>query len=112
MKVVNLDQIVTNKERAIILGGVEHVMHTPTVEDYIEQMKRAEKIEKLGGESELDTASKMLELTIETLLKSFPTVTEEQFRKLTMAQLSAIRMLAEDASSEDAGEGEAQGETG
>lgn len=115
MKVVNLDKIVTKKERVIILGGVEHVMHMPTVQDYIDQMKSAEEIQALSANSsQIDTASKMLELTIQTLRKSFPSITEEQFRSLNMDQLSALRMLAEDASAEDAAssEGEAQGETG
>lgn len=112
MKVVNLDKVVTKNERIIILNGKEHRMHSPTVQDYIEQMKSADELAALAQveDADIDTARKVLELTIKTLMKSFPTITEEEFRNLSMEQLEALRALSEDASSEEAPQGEDQGE--
>jgi hypothetical protein len=110
MKIVNLDKVQTRRDVAIVLDGVEHVMKSPTVKDYIDQMKRAEEIGKLQQDETLDSASRMMELTIDTLMKSFPTVTKEQFESLTIEQLEALRTLTEDASTEEAPtEGEAAG---
>jgi hypothetical protein len=115
MQVVNLDKITTRKDKVIILGGVEHVMRTPTVKDYIEQMKKAEKIQALSETATIDSATKLLEITIETLMLSFPTITKDQFEKLDMDQLNALRALAEgelDADVNGGAEGEATGMTG
>jgi hypothetical protein len=116
MKIVNLDNITTKRDKIIVLGGVEHVMHTPTVQDYIEQMKQAEEINRVSHSAEaegIEGASQILNLTIATLLKSFPTLTDAQLRKLTMDQLNAIRMLADDAVEEEAPQaGEATGKLG
>ena len=115
MKIVNLNKITTRRDKVLVLDGVEHVMRTPTVKDYIEQMKQAEQISALSEVPTIESATKLLELTIDTLRKSFPTITEDQFYALDMDQLNAIRMLAEDASNEDiSGEpepGEAPGKT-
>jgi hypothetical protein len=111
MRVVNLDKLTTRKDKVIILNGVEHVMRTPTVADYIDQMKKAEEISAIAEMPTIETATKMLELTIATLRTSFPTVTAEQFAALDMDQLNAIRELAESAAGDDLAEGDgAEGE--
>lgn len=114
MKVLNLDKIETRRDVVIILGGVEHTMKSPTVKDYILQMKKAEEIGKLSEEDSIENASKMMDLTIETLMQSFPTVKREQFEELTIEQLEALRGIAESAAEEDAptDEGEATGSQG
>jgi len=113
MKIVNLDKIVTKRERVIILNSKEHVMHVPTVQDYIEQMKKADEIQSLANVEtpSIDTARQVLELTIQTLMKSFPTITEDEFRSLNMDQLNALREFSDDTANADAvsGEGEDQG---
>jgi hypothetical protein len=109
-KILNLDKIVTKREKVIVLGGVEHVMTTLTVKEYIAQMKSSQELNDLIQAEDLNSADKILNLTIETLMKVFPTITREQFEGLNMDQLSAIRELAEDAADEDAPQAETEGE--
>ncbi len=112
MKVINLDKIVTRKDKVVILDGVEHALRSPTVKDYIDQMRTAKEIDDLTDTPTVETAQKVFELTIETLRRSFPTITNEQFHSLTMDQLNALRALAEDSSEAEAPQseqGEAQG---
>lgn len=110
MKVLNLDKVKTRRDIVIVLGGVEHSMKSPTVKDYIEQMKRAESISKLSEENSLESASKMMELTIDTLRQSFPTVTRDDFESLTVEQLEALRELAEGSSEDEAPKDDEEGE--
>jgi len=115
MQVVNLDKIVTRKDKVIILDGVEHVMRTPTVKDYIVQMKKAEQIQTLSETPSIESATKLLEITIETLMLSFPTIPQDTFESLNMDQLNALRALAEgelEAEATGGAEGEAAGATG
>jgi hypothetical protein len=111
MKILNLDKIVSKRDTVIILDGVEHAMHVPTVKDYVDQMRKAEEITAAGSMDNPDTAVRMFDLTIETLMKSFPTIKREQFESLTLDQLTSIRELAEDATSNemDSEEGGATG---
>lgn len=109
-KILNLDKIETKREKAIILGGVEHVMKTFTVKEYIYHMKEAAKLSKLD-ENNIDSLDQGLAATVSILMNAFPTVTKEQFDALTMDQLDAIRELVDDQTEEDLGqepEGEAE----
>jgi uncharacterized membrane protein YjjP (DUF1212 family) len=108
-QILNLDKLETRREKVIILGGKEHVMKTLTVKEYIVQMKEAAELNKLVVSEDLDDATKIVDLTIDALLKLFPTITRDQFESLNMDQLTAIRKLAEEVSddeleTEDAGE--------
>lgn len=112
-KILNLDQLVTKREKVVVLGGVEHVMATLTVKDYIQQMKTGAEINKIMQDTDGDlemNAEKAMTLTIEGLMKMFPTITKEQFESLNMDQLTALRELSEDYASDDAPQGEDMGE--
>jgi hypothetical protein len=110
-KIVNLDQLETKRDKVVVLGGVEHVMQTLTVKDYIQQLKNGAEIEKLAeGDTTPETADRIVELTIDALNKLFPTISRDQLEALNMDQLNAMRGLAEDIASEDAPEAEATGE--
>lgn len=111
-KIVNLDSLETKRDKVVILGGVEHVMKTLTVKDYIEQMKSSHELNKLAASEQLDEqgSERIMEITIEALMKIFPTISKEQFESLNMDQLNAIRELAEDIANEDAPEAESKGE--
>jgi hypothetical protein len=111
-KIINLDQLETKRDKVVILGGVEHVMKTLTVKDYIYQLKAGTEIEKLAnnGEPTPETADRMIELTVDALATLFPTIRRDQLEALNMDQLNAMRQLAEDYSAEDAPEGEPTGE--
>lgn len=113
-KVLNLDKIETKRDKVIILGGVEHVMKTLTVKEYIDQMKAGAEISTLNDSDDISSADRILELSINALMKAFPTITREQFEALNIDQLTAIRELVDDVAdkeleTEDTGEGEATG---
>jgi GTPase Era involved in 16S rRNA processing len=103
-KIVNLDKLATKRDKVVVLGGVEHVMTTLTVKDYIQQMKASSQISELinASDDSVDSAEKIMQLTIEALMKLFPTITHDEFESLNMDQLTAIRELAEDAAHEEA----------
>jgi acetyl-CoA acetyltransferase len=109
-KIVNLDQLATKRDKVVVLGGVEHVMTTLTVKDYIQQMKSFNAINELvqDDQASMDNVEKVMELTISALMKLFPTITREQFDLLNMDQLTAIRELAEDYAADDAPQPETQ----
>lgn len=112
-KIINLDQLQTKRDKVVILGGVEHVMATLTVKDYINQLKAQTEIEKLTANVEEDaqSADRIIELTIEALMKLFPTITKDQFESLNVDQLHAVRQLADAYTAEDAPEAEDVGES-
>lgn len=102
-KIINLDQLATKRDKVVVLGGEEHVMKTLTVKDYVQQMKASSQISELvKQEDSIESAERIMELTIEALMKVFPTITKDQFEGLNMDQLTAIRELAEDYAGEDA----------
>jgi hypothetical protein len=111
-KIINLDQLETRKDKAVILGGVEHIMKTLTVKDYILQLKTQQEIEKLSNSEDVtvDTADRLIELTVQALHQLFPTIETEQLMSLNMEQLNAMRALAEDYTNEEAPEAEPTGE--
>lgn len=108
-KIINLDQLATKRDKVVVLGGEEHVMKTLTVKDYVQQMKASSQISELVKEEDsIESAERIMELTIEALMKVFPTITKDQFESLNMDQLTAIRELAEDFATEDAPTPESQ----
>lgn len=111
-KIINLDDLETRKDRVVILKGVEHVMKTLTVKDYVNQLKKQAEIEQLttAEEQTVETADRLIELTVDALALVFPTIPREQLESLNMDQLNAMRALAEGYAQEDAPEGEATGE--
>lgn len=111
-KIINLDDLETRKDRVVILKGVEHVMKTLTVKDYVQQLKKQAEIEKLSAEPEqtVETADRLIELTVDALASVFPTIPRDQLEGLNMDQLNAMRALADGYTNEDAPEPEATGE--
>lgn len=111
-KVVNLDKIQTKKDKVVILDGVEHVMKTLTVKEYILQLKKGTEINTLmsAGDDDVASAERILELSIEALMKVFPTITKEQFDNFNIEQLTAIRELVEDTGAEELESNDESGE--
>jgi hypothetical protein len=111
-KVINLDQLETRKDKAVLLKGKEHIMKTLTVKDYILQLKNQQEIEKLSSEPEptMETADRLIELTVDALHQLFPTISKEDLMSLNMDQLNAMRGLAEGYTEEEAPEAEPTGE--
>jgi hypothetical protein len=112
-KIINLDQLETRKDKAVILKGQEHIMKTLTVKDYILQLKTQQEIEKLSQSPEqtVETADRLIELTVDALSQLFPTIAREDLEALNMDQLNAMRALAEDYTNEEAPQAEDTGES-
>jgi hypothetical protein len=111
-KVINLDELETRKDKAVVLKGQEHIMKTLTVKDYILQLKMQQEIEKLSSAEEqtVETADRLIELTVDALNQVFPTIDRNDLLALNMDQLNAMRGLVEDYTEEEAPEPEATGE--
>jgi hypothetical protein len=109
-KILNLDKIETKRDKVVILEGVEHVMSTLTVKEYVNQMKKGVEIERLMEDETALSAERVLELSIDALAKVFPTITKEQFENLNIEQLTAIRALVEDQGTDDLESSQVEGE--
>lgn len=112
-KIINLDQLETRKDKAVILKGKEHIMKTLTVKDYILQLKTQKEIDQLTTmETDTpETADRLIELTVDALGQLFPTIERDDLLSLNMDQLNAMRGLAEDYTQEEAPDAEATGES-
>lgn len=82
--VLNLDEIETGLERAIVLGGKRHALKPMSVEDYIAQLKDAQ-----SAETEKDPV-KMFELMVASVQRAFPSLKPAEVRKLSVAQLQKM----------------------
>lgn len=94
MMVVDLDKLEIGNERQIKLNGKVHNMAPLTVKDYIFQLKKTEQIQKLQQNTEMsdvDILSKAMEISIDAILQSFPTLSREDVESLKLPQMAAIR---------------------
>jgi len=83
-QILNLDDVSAEDEKVLRLDGVEHKAVEMTVEGYIERVKRAR-----SANIEASDVDKIAE-TIEFLRDVYPTVGEDRFRKLSLAQLTKV----------------------
>jgi hypothetical protein len=85
IKYLDLDAVSEKFEFTVKLNGVEHVVRQSTIEDFVENAKL---LEVLGPGASIPDE---LEVTLKILARAVPTAKEEDLRKLTFAQLDAIR---------------------
>lgn len=83
-KFLDLDAIQPETIYTLKLNGKEHEMHEPSLGGYIESLQ---KIESMGLDA---TPTQELELTIEMILRAFPTLTRKDLEKLTISQVRQI----------------------
>lgn len=86
-KILNLDEVETNLDRAIVLGGKTYNMRPMSVEDYIAQMK-----DMATAEKEKDPAQ-LFELMVASVCRAFPTLKEPVARKMNLAQLQKLTIF-------------------
>lgn len=87
-KVINLDTIQKSRPVELVVDGTKHKMKESTVEDFIENMKL---IDALGVKP---TPAQEIEVMIAFILRAFPTLKNNQVRKMTMQQLRMLSDLA------------------
>ncbi|MBA8881729.1 hypothetical protein [Phyllobacterium myrsinacearum] len=83
-KYLNLDELSAEREFFIKLSGKDHLVQEPTVQDFLDNLKELEALPINASPTE------ELNLTIKQLLRSVPTLTDPQLRKLTFSQVKAI----------------------
>lgn len=93
---LDLDAVAPKVDFSLKLNGVDHKLEEPSVEVFITNMQD---IEKLALEA---SPREELELSIKMIMRSFPTIKEEELRALKLSQLQAIGDFARQASGQDA----------
>jgi hypothetical protein len=108
-KFLDLDAFDTGNVITVKLGGETHTLRKATVRDFIDNTKA---VQALGVTEDLETQT---QLTIDMLLKAFPTMKNEQLWELELEKLTAILDFAREhngqKSVEDKIESESEAET-
>lgn len=94
MKFLDLDAVHSDVEFTIKLKGKEHKLREATVEDFIVNAKAIENLTMNAS------PTKELEITMQMVKRSFPTVSDEDLNGLTFSQLKAIADYAREANGE------------
>lgn len=102
-KVLNIDDIRAETPYVVVVKGVEYEMKTPTVEDFIENLRD---MEALAAAASL---SSEIELTVRMIVRAFPKLSTEtvmQWPLVAIEKLFAvIRGIDPDATAEVGAEG-------
>lgn len=101
---IDLDKIVS-KKATIRLNGTDHSIVAPTVEIFLAN------IASVKGMSETPSVEEEMEVAVEVLLRSFPTVKKEEFYALGLEQLQALQNFAQDFAKDAPAEGEGNPQT-
>ncbi|MFA9261790.1 MAG: hypothetical protein ACEQSB_00320 [Undibacterium sp.] len=103
-KLLDLDKVAPAVVMSLKLNGKTHKLKEIDVETFIENMKEIEQL-SVGG-----SAVDEINMSIKIILRSFPTLTDKELRKLTLNQLTAISNYAR-SGGEDEAEKPAEGDT-
>lgn len=93
-KVLNLDALKTEAPVAIVLDGVRHEMKVATVQTFVDNLKL---IEELGTNPSM---IREIEAAKTIILRSFPTLSEEQVGNFPLDTLQQLSDLARGANDE------------
>lgn len=69
-KILNIDDLLQESPLKVVIGGKEHAMSTPTMSDFLQNMKD---LEALAAAPSLVTET---EITVKIIARAFPTLTE------------------------------------
>lgn len=94
-KFLDLDAVVSDVVFCIGLNDKKHDLVEPTVEVFIANMKEIEALSLTASPRE------ELEATIRMILRSFPTMQEQELRNLRLTQLKKIQEFARAAGGEE-----------
>lgn len=84
MKVLNLDKLVPNEGRELVIAGVTYPVLGMTVGNFIQTTRAAEKM----GEN--TSIADQIEATVEMILRSVPSIPREVLAQLSLEQLQTI----------------------
>jgi len=86
---LDLDAIENEVEIVVKLNGKEHALQPITVDDFIYNTKL---VQDLGTNPDFEKETMTI---IKMLIRAFPTMTEEELRKLPLVKLNAILDFAQ-----------------
>lgn len=89
-QVLNIDDF-ARVERVLRFKGVDHEIKELTVQQFIDNLKQAEELEKAGKlKNAPENLSAQVESTVKNILESVPTFPENELRALKVPALTAI----------------------
>ena len=86
MKILNIDAF-AKITRQISFGGKTHAIEEPSVQQFIDNLKAAELLEKEG---EQDNVAKNFEQAIATIRQAIPTLRDADVRALKLPAMTAV----------------------
>lgn len=104
--VINLDALVSETALIIVVKGKEHPMANPTVGGMLINMKE---VEDLGLNPSM---SKELETGMRMVIMAFPSLTEQDIKDWSLAQMNHVIQMARGAAGEIATTDEAEAKSG
>lgn len=89
-KILNLDEVSPQAEKVIKLNGKEHLLAPITVGEFIRVTREAEAIDAKQVKGKPQKISEQFEYFIQTITRSFPTITEEELKDMDLSKLKYI----------------------
>ncbi len=90
MKILNIDQY-ANTNRQLSIGGNIYPVEEPTVQQFIDNLKAAEDLEKQGGDPDAKLSlSESFEQAVKTITQAVPTVPVALVRSLKLPAMTAV----------------------
>lgn len=89
MDILNLDDVVAPR-RSITLNGTRHQVNPTTVEGFVKSVRALQALEKKAGGAD---AAAQIELAMDSIQHSVPSMTREVLGALTLEQLGKINLF-------------------
>lgn len=89
MKILNIDQY-ANTNRQLSIGGNVYPVEEPTVQQFIDNLKVAEDLEKQGTPDTKVSLSESFEQAVKTITQAVPTMPVELVRSLKLPAMTAV----------------------
>lgn len=89
MKILNIDQY-ANTNRQLSIGGNVYPVEEPTVQQFIDNLKIAEDLEKQSTPDAKLSLSESFEQAVKTITQAVPTMPVAQVRALKLPAMTAV----------------------
>lgn len=89
MKILNIDQY-ANTSRQLTMGGNVYPIEEPTVQQFIDNLKAAEDLEKQSVQGAIAPLSDSFEQAVKTILQAVPTIPESLVRSFKLPAMTAV----------------------
>lgn len=89
MQILNIDDLAEVK-RQIVFNGVKHDVIETSVQQFINALKSAEELEEASSTGDKVKLSKQMEMSVDTIIDSIPTIPREELMKKPVEVLHVI----------------------